>query len=122
MIALYHNMVTDPIFHLEQTQNAWLEPMREWIKEAQTIGAIARNDDLFAKKVIAKKIFGSNLRLGTRNLTLESISEGGNVLKTKEETHWAAFVAAREKFLRCPEMDVCMMLVAPWGFEPQFSG
>jgi len=71
----------EKIIDLEQRQNAWLEPLRKWIKEAENAGAIARNDDLIAKKVIAKKMFGSNLRLGARNLILNTPIEGGNIRK-----------------------------------------
>ena len=49
---------------LSHKQNDWLEPMKEWIKDAQTLDGIARDTDLFAKKVKAKEIFGSNLSLG----------------------------------------------------------
>lgn len=29
-------------------QNDWLEPMKEWIKDAQSLDKIASDDDLFA--------------------------------------------------------------------------
>ena len=45
----------------EQKQNDWLEPMRVWINEAVNAAKIARDNDLFTKKVLALKIFGSNL-------------------------------------------------------------
>ena len=51
---------------IEQKQNNWLEPFQNWIKDAQNISGIARDTDLFAKKVCAKEIFGSNLRLASR--------------------------------------------------------
>jgi DNA invertase Pin-like site-specific DNA recombinase len=47
----------------EQKQNDWLEPFKEWINEAANAAKIARNNDLFAKKVLASKVFGSNLVL-----------------------------------------------------------
>jgi hypothetical protein len=37
--------------------------MREWIKDAQNLSGIARDNDFFAKKVVAKEFFGSNLLL-----------------------------------------------------------
>ncbi len=51
---------------LEQKQNDWLEPMKEWIKVASTLVKIARDSNLLEKKVAAKEIFGSNLRLASR--------------------------------------------------------
>ncbi|MFZ2970384.1 MAG: recombinase family protein [Minisyncoccia bacterium] len=50
---------------LEQKQNDWLEPMESWINYAQNIEKIARDSKLLEKKVAAKEIFGSNLRLAT---------------------------------------------------------
>ncbi|PIS16378.1 MAG: hypothetical protein COT61_04255, partial [Candidatus Portnoybacteria bacterium CG09_land_8_20_14_0_10_44_13] len=44
---------------IEQKQTGWLEPMAEWIKETENLPKIAQENDLFAKKVIAKEIFGS---------------------------------------------------------------
>src|SRR3989344_2117088 len=51
---------------IEQKHNDWLEPMKEWIKVASNLVKIARDNDLLQKKVIAKEIFGSNLRLASR--------------------------------------------------------
>jgi site-specific DNA recombinase len=53
----------ESVTHLQQTQNAWLEPMRTWVKEASEATKIARGEDKNAKKVLAQKIFGSNLTL-----------------------------------------------------------
>jgi Site-specific recombinases, DNA invertase Pin homologs len=49
----------EKISDLEQGQNSWLEPLREWLKDAQNVGKIALNEDLIAQKSFAKK----NLRL-----------------------------------------------------------
>jgi len=65
------------IVTLEQEKTGWIEPLREWIKEAQTGVKIARGYDLMPKKLIARKLFGSNLLLTARNLRLEpTIIEG----------------------------------------------
>src|SRR3989339_973040 len=58
----------EKISSLLQKQNDWLEPMQEWIKDAQNLNGIARDNDLFAKKVCAKEIFGSHLFLGEKTL------------------------------------------------------
>ena len=47
---------------------AWLEPLRGWIKDAETIEETAVSPSLHAKKTHAKKIFGSNLFLSDRSL------------------------------------------------------
>src|SRR3989338_2560803 len=49
-------------------QNNWLAPFQNWIKEAQNLNGIARDTDLFAKKVVAKEIFGSHLSLGEKSV------------------------------------------------------
>ena len=50
-------------------QKNWLEPFAKWIKDAGNMEKIALDDNLFAKKVAAKEIFGSNLLLGSRRLS-----------------------------------------------------
>ena len=63
----------EKISRIEQKQNDWLEPMENWINYAQNIGKIARDSNLLEKKVAAKEIFGSNLRLASRALRGEPV-------------------------------------------------
>lgn len=58
---------------IEQKQNDWLEPMKEWIKVASNLVKIARDSNLLEKKVAAKEIFGSNLRLASRAVRGEPV-------------------------------------------------
>src|SRR3989339_1391692 len=58
---------------IEQKQNDWLELFQNWIKVATTLVKIARDNDLLQKKVIAKEIFGSNLRLASRAVRGEPV-------------------------------------------------
>ena len=53
----------ESVTRLQHTQTAWLEPMRKWIQEASGVEEIARGEDKNHKKVLAAKIFGSNLTL-----------------------------------------------------------
>ncbi len=53
----------------EQKQKHWLEPMSEWIKEAQNMEKIALDSNLLNKKVAAKKVFGSNLLLREKTVS-----------------------------------------------------
>ncbi len=48
---------------LTLANNAWVEPMRKWIKRANSICNITVSDDLLAKKSLCLEIFGSNLFL-----------------------------------------------------------
>ncbi len=51
---------------LTQGQNPWLEPFKSWILEAQSLEKIAQEGSLSQKRVLAKKVFGSNLVLDCR--------------------------------------------------------
>ena len=83
---------------LEQKQNDWLEPMENWINYAQNIGKIARDSDLLQKKVAAKEIFGSNLRLASR------------ALRGEPQNQWAAHSAAQEMAFKKSESLVLVYL------------
>src|SRR3989344_5023225 len=78
--------------NLEQKRTGWIEPMQEWIKEASSLPKIARESNLFAKKVAAKEIFGSNLVLANREARL--CAPSGEDLS--ERNAWAALCAATE--------------------------
>ena len=53
----------EQILSLKKNQGSWIGPFREWINEAQTVEQISKSADLELKKVLAKKIFGSDLFL-----------------------------------------------------------
>jgi hypothetical protein len=78
---------------LSHRQNNWLEPFQKWVQTTQTIDKIVVCDDFFAKKVIAKEIFGSNLSLRDKRLRAcapkSELKKGGNA--------WSALRAAKEK-------------------------
>lgn len=65
-LLLEKKSLEEKMARIEQKQNDWLEPMKEWIKVASNLVKIARNSNLLEKKVAAKEIFGSNLRLASR--------------------------------------------------------
>ena len=105
----------EKIINLKQKRTGWIEPIREWIKEAENMAKIARENNLFAKKVMAKKIFGSNLLLTGGKVILKEGENG----KIQPQKHWTAIKAAHEKigiFL-----ESCI-LVVPRGVEPRLPG
>ena len=55
--------VEEVLATLERGGMPWLEPMREWIKDASILNEIAEDTSLPAKKSALQKIFGSNLYL-----------------------------------------------------------
>ena len=88
----------EKIINLEQKQNDWLEPFRNWINSALQAAKIARDNDLFAKKVIAKEIFGSNLILAAREA------------RRRAQNQWAALCAAHKMALSKPRSQVLVWL------------
>ena len=92
---------------IEQKQNDWLEPMKEWIKVASTLVKIARDSNLQEKKVVAKEIFGSNLRLASRAVRGEPVFPYLSALR------------AAESIGKIPES---LILVPRAGLEPAWPG
>ena len=88
---------------IEQKQNDWLEPFRNWIKVASNLVKIARDSNLLQKKVAAKEIFGSNLRLASRAV------RGAPVFP------FSAALRAAESIGQIPES---LIVVSERGVEP----
>ncbi|MDP2665469.1 MAG: hypothetical protein Q8P23_02370, partial [bacterium] len=82
----------------------WLEPMREWIKDASTLDEIAKGDDLPSKKSSLQKIFGSNLILRNKKVEESPVKQ------------WATLRVARQNFSENP---LSFSLAAGLGFEPR---
>jgi hypothetical protein len=87
---------------LEQKQTGWIEPLQDWIKEAESLPKIAQESNLFGKKVATQKIFGSNLVLANREARLAAPS--GTDFKPKNQ--WAALCAAHDLALKKPSCFV----------------
>ena len=56
----------EAILGLERNAAVWLEPMREWINEAQALGQIAQSQNYPSKKSSLQKVSGSTLTLHAR--------------------------------------------------------
>jgi len=101
------------ITNLTRQQNDWLAPFQDWLKDAVDLDKIALADDLFAKKVVAKEIFGSHLRLGGRQLTCDDcVPAEYQALATP--TQWAALRAAHPEVGQRPLRSI---LVRERGLE-----
>src|SRR3989338_7900549 len=87
---------------LEQKRTGWLEPMSEWIKEAESLPKIAQESNLFEKKVATEKLFGSNLVLANREARLRAPSGEDSL----GQNQWAALCAAHELALKKPSSFV----------------
>ena len=97
-LVLAKKTLEEKIDDVEQGRNSWLEPMREWLKDAQNIREIAENNDLFTKKSFAKKIFGSNLMLSAKKIS------------GRPENEWAALAAANKKTGLSPDCQIVVAL------------
>jgi len=93
-LLLEKKSLDEKMTRIEQKQNDWLEPMKEWIKVASNLVKIARDSNLLDKKVAAKEIFGSNLRLASR------------AVRGEPQNQWAALRAAHEKVGQFSESQI----------------
>ena len=95
--------IEEQIARLERTPSAWIEPTREWIKDALLLDEIAKNDDLPSKKSFLQKIFGSNLTLHAREACGVGVNE------------WLSLANAKEKISKT---DLSLLLERVSGIEP----
>ena len=93
----------EQIARLEQKGKTWLEPLKNFTKDAQTLNEIAISPSLADKKSFAVKIFGSDLFLQNKKIV------------STPQTQWAALCAARKSYSENPK---CFNLVGREGFEP----
>ena len=101
----------EKISTFQQKQTGWIEPMRNWIIQAQSLGKIANESNLFDKKVAIKEIVGSNLILQNR----EARENTPNETEIPFKTPWGA-VAAVRRFVGLKSKS--FITVRPAGFEP----
>ena len=104
----------EKIITLEQKQNDWLEPFREWINTAQNAPKIARDEALFPKKALAKEIFGSNLLLAEKVARVGAPENSKNP-ENSPQNQWAALRAALQSVGKFPKSQI---LVPSEGIEP----
>jgi len=104
-LLLSKKSLEEEIYNLSHKQNDWLEPFQNWLKVAQELDKIASDSDLFAKKVCAKEIFGTNLLLSEKTLRAcapNSDSFLADSLGDSDGNHWDALRASRILALKKP--------------------
>jgi site-specific DNA recombinase len=99
--------VEERVARLESTPSAWIEPARQWIRDASTLDETAKSGDLPAKKSSLQKIFGLNFLLKNRRIEFYPTEP------------YAALRAAREIF---PEKGLSFILEPEAGLEPATCG
>ena len=98
--------IEEQIARLERTPYMWVEPTRNWIKDAQMLDEVANGDDLPSKKLSLQKIFGSNLTLKRREASGDPLP------------HYAELRSARENF---GEKSLSLIAEPARGIEPRTS-
>ncbi len=88
---------------LERDAAVWLEPMREWINEAQALSGIAQSQNAPSKKSSLQKVFGSNLTLHAREA------------RGTPKNPWSFVSVAKEA---SEKSELSCVLVRREGFEP----
>ena len=113
-LILQKKSLEEEMTSLSHKHNDWLEPLLDWLKVAQNLSGIARDTDLFAKKICAKKIFGSNLLLGEKTVRT---AEGGapNSFGKMGGNQWDALRASHLLALKKPFSS---FVVPSVGIEP----
>ena len=99
--------IEEKIARLERAPAAWVEPVREWIKDASRLDEIAKSKDLPSKKSSLQKVFGLNLSIHAREARGLPISP------------YAALRAAR---LSASEKPLSLILEPKTGIEPVTCG
>ena len=98
------------ILRLQGNATAWLEPMRKWLYEAQTLDEIAKSEDLPLKKSSLQKIFGSNLTLHAREA------------RGTAKMHWLSLLGGKESQYENASFPMPVpKVVTPQGVEPWFQ-
>ena len=80
----------ESILTLQQSQNAWLEPMKTWISDASDAAPVARGNDLEKKREYLKKAFGSNLRLTHQTARGSALDPWAALSRRPTSRTWAA--------------------------------
>ena len=99
--SLEENLIT-----LERTQTGWIEPMSKWIVQAENLPVIAECDDLLAKKIISKQLFGSDLRLS------------GSVASGQHRDPWQFIVETKNSVKNAENFQQCAILERVRGIGP----
>gem|GEM_PF-227548 len=74
----------EKIANLNKGNIAWLEPLRNWIQDAETLNEINETTPLPLKKSFAQKIFGSNLFLKNKKIVSVSIPPYNTLLAARK--------------------------------------
>jgi hypothetical protein len=69
---------------LLKNRNAWLEPFQNWILTAKDAGETVVSGSLTEKKILAQKVFGSNLVLDCKKARGSCVKPWSALLETSQ--------------------------------------
>ncbi len=105
----------EQIGKLTLAANAWVEPMRQWLKQATDLNRIAKSAEPSAIKQAFREIDGLNLFLEDKKARLSPRSKS----HFPPENIWSALRATKEKAAHAGEnLSENTVLVRERGFEP----
>ena len=113
-LILQKKSLEEEISTFSHKQNDWLEPFTEWVKDAQNMDKIASDNNFFAKKVVAKEIFGSNLLLQNKSVR----ASAPKILNSFGKMGGNQWDALRASHLLASSKPLSSILVGREGFEP----
>ena len=105
-LLLRKKSLEEKIENIEHQQTAWLEPLKNWVKDAQTLNELTALTPLAFKKSLLQKVFGLNLLLTHR------------AVRGTAQNQWAAIAAAHESG---EEIPLSLKLERVGGVEPPSS-
>ena len=99
-------------------QCGWVEPMRQWLNKAVPICSVAQNNDLTAKKLFLREIFGLNLILTNKKVA----TSGEQFQISPLKNPWFALRATKEKTAHSGDNFLISSNLEPSsGLEPETS-
>ena len=107
--------IEEQIGTLTVTDRAWVEPMREWLKQASDLNTIAKIAEPRAMKQAFLQMDGLNLFLKNKKARLQPCAKS----HSPQENIWLALRAAKEKAAHAgDDSEICPLLAERQGFEP----
>ena len=104
----------EQISKLTLAGKAWVEPMRQWLKQAVSLCEIAKSGDFAAIKNALLQIDGLNLFLKTKKAQPTAAQTASPPLKNQ----WTALRAARQLAAKRLKIEKSFLMVRKAGLEP----
>src|SRR5690606_12243043 len=115
--------LAESLANLTANQNAWIEPMQNWLETAKSICYLRETDDLNGQKAVLSEIFGLNLFLSNKTLTQTPNGESPKTTFRKGAESgfclWQELKNAQQKMTALPSnLEKIRLLVGEEGLEP----